>query len=66
VLPDLDQTLHRVTMTATQTVPGCDAASISMVQENGTPLTLGATGELAVRSDQIQYAEGERDAWTPP
>jgi len=59
VLPDLDQTLHQVTLTATQTLPGCDAASISMVQKNGTPLTLGATGDLAVRGDQIQYDEGD-------
>jgi hypothetical protein len=59
VLPDLDQTLHQVTLTATQTVPGCDAASISLVQKHGRPLTLGATGDLAVQGDQIQYDEGE-------
>ena len=59
VLPDLDQTLHEVTLTATQTVPGCDAASISLVQRRGYPLTVGATGDLALKGDRIQYDEGE-------
>ena len=59
VQPDLDQTLRQVTLTATQVLPGCTAASISMVQKDGSLLTLGATDELAVRGDQIQYDEGE-------
>jgi transcriptional regulator with GAF, ATPase, and Fis domain len=59
VLPDLDQTLHGVTLTATETVPGCDAASVSLVQKRGDPLTMGATGELALNGDRIQYDEGE-------
>src|SRR4051812_5425424 len=59
VLPDLDQTLQQVTLTATQTLPGCDAASISLVQKHGNPRTLGATGELAMKGDQIQRDEGE-------
>jgi transcriptional regulator with GAF, ATPase, and Fis domain len=59
VLPDVDQTLHQVTLSATQTVPGCDAASISLVQKRGQPLTVGATSELAVKGDRIQYDEGE-------
>jgi transcriptional regulator with GAF, ATPase, and Fis domain len=59
VLPDLDQTLHQVTLSATQTLPGCDAASISLVQKRGNPVTVGATGELAMKGDSIQYDEGE-------
>ena len=58
VAEDFDETLHRVTATATKLIPGCDSASISLVEKNG-PVTRAPVGELALAGDQIQYDEGE-------
>src|SRR5689334_17907369 len=55
---DYEQTLHRITETAVDTVDGCEAASLSLMQRN-TPVTRAATSPLASRGDQLQYDEGE-------
>lgn len=55
---DHEQTLRRITETAVDTVDGCEAASLSLVQ-GGTPVTRAATSPLATRGDQLQYDEGE-------
>jgi transcriptional regulator with GAF, ATPase, and Fis domain len=55
---DYEQTLRRITETAVDTVDGCEAASLSLVQ-GGVPVTRAATSPLATRGDQLQYDEGE-------
>jgi transcriptional regulator with GAF, ATPase, and Fis domain len=55
---DYEQTLRRLTETAVDTVDGCEAASLSLV-ERGVPVTRAATSPLASRGDQRQYDEGE-------
>jgi transcriptional regulator with GAF, ATPase, and Fis domain len=55
---DYEQTLRRITETAVATVDGCEAASLSLVQDGG-PVTRAATSPLATRGDQMQYDEGE-------
>ena len=55
---DYEQTLRRITETAVDTVNGCEAASLSLVQ-GGVPVTRAATSPLASRGDQRQYDEGE-------
>ena len=58
VSEDLDETLLRVTTLATQTVEGCEVASLTM-KEGSRLVTRAATGDLAVTCDTIQYEEGE-------
>ncbi len=58
VSEDLDETLLRVTTLATQTIEGCEVASLTMKEGSGL-VTRAATGDLAVTCDRIQYEEGE-------
>jgi hypothetical protein len=58
VSEDLDETLLRVTTLATQTIEGCEVASLTM-KEGSELVTRAPTGELAVQCDRIQYEEGE-------
>jgi GAF domain-containing protein len=58
VSEDLDETLLRVTTLATQTIEGCEVASLTM-KEGGRLVTRAPTGDLALRCDEIQYEEGE-------
>jgi len=55
---DYEQTMRRITETSVDTVEGCEAASLSLVQ-GGVPMTRAATSPLATRGDQLQYDEGE-------
>jgi GAF domain-containing protein len=55
---DYEDTFRRITLTAANSITGCDAASVSTI-EAGRPVTHGSTGDLATRGDQIQYDEDE-------
>jgi len=55
---DFDGSLSRITATAVHSIHGCEAASITLLDKDG-PLTRGATDELAVDGDKIQYEEQE-------
>ena len=55
---DLDETLHRLTTAITQTIPGCEFASVTMA-EAGSYVTRGETNPLARQIDEIQYETGE-------
>lgn len=58
VSEDLEETLLRVTTLATQTIEGCEVASLTM-KEGSQLVTRAPTGDLAVQCDQIQYDEDE-------
>ena len=51
-------TLETVAHLAQQTIPGCDAASVTVV-EGGKPRTTVSTAPMAVAIDDQQYAHGE-------
>ncbi|MET9902204.1 GAF and ANTAR domain-containing protein [Streptomyces sp. NPDC006446] len=54
----VDATLERITGSATELVPGCDAAGILLLR--GTEVhTLAPTGQLVVRLDRLQQSLGE-------
>src|SRR5438874_13703802 len=53
-----EDTLRRITATAQGTIAGCEAASISTIEDGG-PITHGPTHPLATMGDEIQYQEGE-------
>jgi hypothetical protein len=55
---NFDESLGRITAAAVQAISGCEAASISLIDEDG-PQTRGSTNWLAAHGDQIQYEEGE-------
>jgi GAF domain-containing protein len=55
---DLDETLHRLTVAMTQTVPGCEFASVTLA-EDGRYVTRGETRELPRQIDEIQYQTGQ-------
>lgn len=55
---DLADTFTNVTQVAVQTIHGCQAASVSLLQEEGF-VTWAATDPIAKQGDQIQYAAGE-------
>jgi len=55
---DYEQTLRQITETAVDTVDGCEAASLSLL-ERGAPLTRAATSPLASQGDRLQYDESE-------
>lgn len=52
---DLETTLMRITTTARDTVPGCDACSLSIRREDDTLETWAATDSLILELDQLQY-----------
>lgn len=53
-----ETTLEAVAELALQTVPGCDAASVTVV-ENGKPRTTVSTAEVAASIDRHQYGRDE-------
>ena len=55
---DYEQTLRRITGTAVDTIRGCEAASLSLI-DAGVPLSHASTSPLATEGDQRQYDEGE-------
>jgi GAF domain-containing protein len=57
--PSTQLTLQRSVLLATELIPNCDYAGISMVHRNRTIDTPAVTDELAIRGDELQYALGE-------
>lgn len=55
---DLSSMHTRIVMIATEAIPGCDLASITMLKE-GRPTTPAFTGKTALALDQVQYKAGE-------
>lgn len=55
---DLNEMLTRVALIATEVVPGCDLASITMVRQ-GEPTTPVFTDKAALGLDETQYAIGD-------
>jgi GAF domain-containing protein len=55
---DLDTMLANIATVATGTVPGCEAASITMLRHE-RPTTPVFTGEVARQLDETQYASGD-------
>ena len=55
---DLTTMLTRVILVATETVPPCDSASITMLRD-GRPTTPVSTDETAVDLDAVQYDAGD-------
>jgi hypothetical protein len=55
---DFEVTFARISTTAAQTISGCNAASISTIEEKG-PVSHGITDQLAELGDKIQYEENE-------
>jgi hypothetical protein len=53
-----EDSLRRVTATAVIAIGGCESASISLLEKTGA-VTRGATDQLALEGDQIQYDVGE-------
>ena len=58
--PDGELTFERIAARAVEVIPPCDAASITLRRKRGSTETVGATSDLAVICDQLQYqfAEG--------
>lgn len=54
----LEQTLQRVVRLAVRTVPGCDAAGVTLLTA-GRPSTAAASDERVLPVDQAQYDAGE-------
>jgi GAF domain-containing protein len=55
---DLNTMLTRITIIATETVPGCDLASITMMRQ-GKPRTPVFTDKVALELDETQYRLGD-------
>lgn len=53
----LESVLHKVTELATRILPGQPIASVTIVAD-GRPSTVAASGDLAVRLDEVQYRLG--------
>jgi GAF domain-containing protein len=51
-----EDTLRRITGLACRTVPGCEHASVSVV--TGHARTVARTDDVALRTDELQYATG--------
>jgi transcriptional regulator with GAF, ATPase, and Fis domain len=56
---DLDTTLRKVCVLAVEHIGGCDHAGISLVEGRHKIGTHGATDDVAVQVDQIQYETGQ-------
>lgn len=52
--PSTQLTLQRSVLLATELIPNCDYAGISMVHRNRTIDTPAATDELVIRGDELQ------------
>jgi GAF domain-containing protein len=59
---DVEDTLLRLCESAVSLIPGCDFASLSLLEQD-TIATHGATHPLAERLDRIQYDEHEGPCW---
>ena len=55
---DLAGMQTKIALIATETIPGCDVASITMVQR-AKPTTVASTGKIALRLDEVQYGIGD-------
>ncbi|MFP5376111.1 MAG: GAF and ANTAR domain-containing protein [Acidimicrobiia bacterium] len=55
---DQDATLNAVAMLASRSLPGCDAVSVTVL-EDGKPRTRASTQPVAERIDDRQYSTGE-------
>lgn len=55
---DLDGMLTKVALIATEVVPGCDVASVTMIKE-GRPTTPVFTDKVALDLDRVQYDLGD-------
>src|SRR5215213_9620252 len=62
--PDTQRTMDRSVLLATELIPNCDHAGISIVHRNRTIDTPAATDEVARRGDELQYALDGGLAWT--
>jgi GAF domain-containing protein len=49
----------RISQAAVETVDGCDHAGISVIRRNGRIVTVGATSDIPLRVDAIQYEVGQ-------
>ena len=56
--PDTQRTMERSVLLATELIPNCDHAGISMVHRNRTIDTPSATDGLVNRGDELQYTLG--------
>ncbi len=54
----LEETLARVSQLAVSTLPGCDAADLTLLPD-GIPRTMAATDHRATTLDDAQYAAGD-------
>ena len=57
--PDIDSTLSRICALAVERVPGCRHSAISLPAGRGRIETRGATGDVPVAVDRIQYETGQ-------
>lgn len=55
---DLAAMYTKIALIATETVPGCDLASVSMLR-NGKPFTPAYTSKIALLLDEKQYDQGD-------
>ena len=56
---DIAGALRHVVSLAARTVPDCDAAGVTLLDERGRPSTAACTNETTLEVDQAQYAEGD-------
>ena len=55
----LEATLQRVADLAVRTIPGCTAAGVTLVGDDGRPETTASTSPLVLEVDARQYANGD-------
>ena len=60
---DSRETQEQVTLAAVDTIPGCDSAAISLIQNRGRISSVASTDDLARRIDAIQDETGEGPVW---
>ena len=56
---DLDRTLKTVVDLSVGTLPGCDAAGVTLRKADGSEMTAAATDDFALEIDKIQYESHE-------
>ena len=59
MLEPLPDALGRAARSAHQAVPGCDHASVSIIDADGAVTTIAATDERTLRLDALQYEAGD-------
>ena len=55
----IESTLHRVAHLAVRTMPGCTAAGVTLVGDDGRPETAASTAGLVLEIDRRQYDGGD-------